>query len=382
MRILALNWRDIRSPEAGGSEIHLHAILKRLAAWGHSVTLICAQFVCEPGPEREIVDGVRTIRVGKWWNAHWTVPAAAKRLLEEESFDVVIDDVNKIPFFAPRFTKTPVVAIFHHLLGNSVFLETNPVFAAAIRLYESQVGRVYRNTRSVAVSRSTAEDLVREGIPRDNLVVAPPGLDREVHRADLVEKASHPLIVVVSRLKRYKRVDVAIRAFAEIRSDLPDAELVVIGDGDQRRDLEALARTLRLPARFLGQVSDEQKALWLNRARLVINPSSKEGWGMVAVEAMACGTPVVASDIPGHRDSVPEGVGIRVPYGDVGRTAAAATRLLRSDGHYEHLRQEGLLWSQRQSWEGLARGFEGLLAEEARGAAAGIPLTNSIVTKA
>ena len=71
--------------------------------------------------------------------------------------------------------------------------------------------------------------------------------------------------------------------------------------------------------------------------------------GLKFVEAMACGTPVVASDIPGHRDSVPEGVGIRVPYGDVRATAAAATRLLQSDGHYEHPRQEGLLWSQRQS---------------------------------
>ena len=155
MRILVLNWRDIRSPQAGGSEVHLHEVFRRLAARGHEITLLCSRFAGrKKGAREETVDGIRTIRVGAWWNAHIAIPWAAKRIMRRERFDVVVDDVNKIPFFAPRFSKVPVIAIFHHLLGETVFEETNRVFAHMIQRAENKVGEVYRGTPAVVVSPS------------------------------------------------------------------------------------------------------------------------------------------------------------------------------------------------------------------------------------
>lgn len=361
MRLLALNWRDIRSPEAGGAELHLHEILKRLVERGHQVTLVCAQFAHGKGARAEWVDGIRTLRVGRWWNAHITVPREARRLMRAEDFDLVLDDVNKIPFFAPRWSRVPVVGLFLHLLGRTLFLETNPITASWLWLMERRVGRVYRDVPKVAISNSTGEELCALGCRRESIAVIPPGLDHERYKPQGTPKAFPPRLVVVSRLKRYKRVDVAIRALALIRDDIPDATLTVMGTGDHRPRLERLARRLDLPVAFCGHVPEERKIQHLESATLALNPSVKEGWGLVGVEAMACGTPVVASDVPGHRDSVPEGAGTLVPYGDPGTMAREAVRLVRDVKLYDDFRRRGLQWARRHTWDDVADRFEQVL---------------------
>jgi glycosyltransferase involved in cell wall biosynthesis len=374
VKILALNWRDVRSPEAGGSETHLHEILRRLVLRGHQATLICSQFAKAKGTPREAVDGIDTIRVGAWWNAHVSVPRAAIRLMREQRFDVLLDDVNKIPFCAPSFSPIPTVALFLHLLGNTVFLETNPVFAAAIRLYEGRIGRVYRRTPSIAISRSTRDDLVHAGVDPTLIQVIEPGIDRDMYRAGTEPRALEPLVVLVSRLKRYKRVDVAIRAIARVSQALPAARLVVIGDGDQRANLDALSRDLAAPVTFLGRVSEDEKVAWLNRAHVVVSPSMKEGWGLSGIEALSCETPVVASDVHGHRDSVPEGAGILVPLSDVEATATALLDLLLDGRKRSAFGERGRAWAARFDWDRVADRFESVLS-----AAAGIALTREVV---
>jgi glycosyltransferase involved in cell wall biosynthesis len=360
VKILVLNWRDVRSPEAGGSEIHLHEILRRLVLRGHEATLVCSQFVRARGPRQEVVDGIETIRVGAWWNAHLTVPRAAIDFMRRERFDVLLDDVNKIPFFAPSFSDVPVVALFHHLLGNTVFLETNPLFAAAVSLYERRIGPAYRRTPAIAVSRSTESDLHRLGL-RD-VTVIPPGQDTGLYQSGQAPRSRDPLVVVVSRLKRYKRVDVAIRAMPQVLAAVPGARLVVIGDGGEEDRLKALAKSIDAPVTFLGRVSDAEKVRYLASAQVVVNPSMKEGWGMVGVEALACGTPVVASDVHGHRDSIPEGAGVLVPYGDVRATAAAVIDLLRDEKKRRAFGARGITWASRFSWDRVTDRFESAFA--------------------
>ncbi len=367
MRILALNWRDVRSPVAGGSEVHLQEILNRLVGRGHEATLICSQFPGAKGSPEDLIDGVQILRVGTWWNAHLTVPRAARALLDRVPFDVVLDDVNKVPFFAPTFSRVPVLALFLHLLGRSVFRETNPLFASLIYLYERRIGRHYRHVPVVAISRSTEAELIRGGLSREMIEVSEPGLDTAFYRPGVSPRDRAPLVLVVSRLKNYKRVDVAIRAFAEIRTCVPAATLAVIGTGDARPALEALDRRLGTHTQFLGAVSDLEKVVWLNRASLVINPSMKEGWGLVGLEAMACGTPVVASDVPGHRDSVVEGAGVLVPYGDGLATARAAIEILTDPARTDAMRERAVGWARRFSWDRTADAFEDALRRAAAG---------------
>lgn len=373
MKLLALNWRDIRSPEAGSAEVHLHEILRRLRARGHEVTLLCSHFARGKSSWAEIMDGIRILRTGSWWNAHLSIPRAARRLLEAEPFDLVLDDVNKIPFFAPSWSTVPVVALFLHLLGDTVFLETNPIAATAIRLIEKRIGRIYRGTPAVAISRSTAEELEAAGLDRKSITIVPPGLDHGLYGPERRIKATQPTLLVVSRLKAYKRVDVAIRALEQFRSVVPDAELLVAGDGNERRRLEALAQRLGQQVGFLGSITQAEKASLMSRAHLTFNPSMKEGWGLVAVESMACGTPVIASDVPGHRDSVPEGGGILVPCGDPVAMAEAGLRLLLNAEDYGRARHRGSRWASKFSWDQAAEVFERVLCEVARKPRIGLP---------
>ena len=133
-KLLAVNWRDIRDPDAGGAEVHLHEILKRMVVKGHEVTWFSCRF---PGSlETETYDGIRVIRAGNWFSANYTMPFAVRSHLSRFPQDLVIDDINKVPFFLPAFTPARVLAVVPHLFGTTVFRETNPVFASYVWLWE------------------------------------------------------------------------------------------------------------------------------------------------------------------------------------------------------------------------------------------------------
>ena len=160
-QILAINWQDIRNPAGGGAEVHFHEIFKRVAATGAAVTLLCSGFA--GAPEHEVIDGIEIVRRGSrnWFN--WAVPAAYQALRRKRRFDVVIDDLNKIPFFTPWYVQEPILAVLHHFFGKSIYLETNWLAASYVYYAERMVPRVYRRVPFAAVSQSTADELARLG---------------------------------------------------------------------------------------------------------------------------------------------------------------------------------------------------------------------------
>src|SRR5262249_54247153 len=126
-----------------------------------------------------------------------------------------------------------------------------------------------------------------------------PGVDADRYTPDpSVERASDPTFLYVGRLKRYKQVDVAIRALSRVREHYPRARLQVAGSGDDRPRLERVAAQAGLAdaVEFLGFVAEQQKLELYRRAWAVVLPSLKEGWGITNVEAAACGTPAIAAD--------------------------------------------------------------------------------------
>ena len=148
--ILLVNWRDIKNPEAGGAEVHLHEISKRFAARGHDVTILASAF--RGSMPEEMVDGVRIVRCGGKFDFNYRVPGAIKSLLRRHRIDIVVDDLNKIPFFTPLYVRKPILALAHHLFAKTIFLETILPFALYVYLGEALIPAVYRNTRFVVVS--------------------------------------------------------------------------------------------------------------------------------------------------------------------------------------------------------------------------------------
>lgn len=307
-----------------------------------------------PGGAAEAeIDGIRIVRAGDWWNANHALPAAYRRRLAGERFDAVIEDINKLPFLAPRWTNAPVLAVVPHLFGTTVFAETAWPQGLYVLAHEALIPLVYRDVPFLAISESTRDDLVARGIPAEHVSVVHCGLDHARFRPT-APKAARPTVAFVGRLRKYKGVDVLLDAFARVRRDVPDAELDVIGDGPYRATLEARARQLGLGAevRFHGFVPAERKVALLSAAHVSACPSPKEGWGLTVVESNACGTAVVASRSPGLVDSVRDGeTGLLVPHGDAGALAGALVSVLRDDALRARLESGALAWAATFTWD-------------------------------
>jgi glycosyltransferase involved in cell wall biosynthesis len=369
LHIVLLDYRDVTHPLAGGAEAYLNEIFQRVAARGHRVTLIAGRYRGARAEDR--IGHLQVLRTGN--EAAFNIVGArmALRVAQRQPVDVFVENICKIPYFLPAFTTTPVLPIVLHLFGRTVFHEVNPAFAAYVWLHERLIPRVYRGLRFVAISESTAQDLARRGLRTSRTDVVSPGLDLTRYRVDAaVGKSAEPLVVYLGMLKRYKGLDVVIRALAHARRAVPGARLVLLGKGNDRARLEALARSLGLAecVTFAGWVSDEEKIQWLRRAHAVVYPSRKEGWGIPTMEAAACGTPTLASDTDGLRDAVRDGVtGFLIPHTDVDAWARRLIAILTDAALCARMGTAARQWAQGFGWDTQAELMRVIVEEVAAG---------------
>lgn len=365
MRILVINWQDRTNPQAGGAEVHVHELFGRLAARGHAVTLLCSGH--RGAPAEDALDGMRIHRAGRRYTFALAARPRFARVLRDARADVVVEVLNKIPLGVPSWSRIPTVALVHHLFGDTAFREASWPVAWLTVQRERTIPRAYRGVPFQALSESTRDDLVRRGIAAGAVTVIVPGIDTAFFAPDPGARSPTPLLAYVGRLKRYKGVDLILRAFA--RLDLPGAELAIAGTGDWRGELEGLTASLALSGRvrFLGYVSEEDKRALMRRAWAMALTSPKEGWGITNVEAAACGTPAVASDSPGLRESVRDGeTGLLVPHGDVGALAAAFGRVLRDPALVASLGERGRRFAETLTWDRAADLTEAHLEDAVR----------------
>jgi len=360
VNILLVNWQDLENPHAGGAEIHLFELFGRLAEWGHRVRLVCSGW--PGGAPRSTVRGIEVERHGGRHGFALRGRGAVRRTLAAGSWDVVVEDINKLPLYLAGLTQLPFVVIVPHLFGTTAFEEASWPVASLVVLAERRIPSAYRRAWFHAISESTRDDLVARGVPRERIEVIHPGIDLTWFMPDpSLDRTETPSFLYVGRLRRYKGVEVALRALALARRTRADLRLDIAGSGDDRGRLEGVARDLGLcdAVRFHGFVGEEAKRRMLRTTWANIFPSPKEGWGITVTEAAACGTPSIASDSPGLRDSVEAGVsGLLVPHGDA---ASLAGRMLELASHPERVRSLGAAARQaaeRWSWDDAARATE------------------------
>jgi glycosyltransferase involved in cell wall biosynthesis len=132
---------------------------------------------------------------------------------------------------------------------------------------------------------------------------------------------------------------------------------VIVGEGDDRQRLEGVARELQITdaVEFTGFVPEHRQVEYMQKAWFAVSTSAKEGWGMTTTEANACGTPVIASNVPGLRDAVRDGeTGILTPYGDHEALARAMVKLAEDQEFRERLSGEAVRYAAGFTWDAAA----------------------------
>jgi glycosyltransferase involved in cell wall biosynthesis len=362
-RILVLNERDLHHPRAGGAEVHCFEIFRRLVAAGDRVTLLASHFAGAP-PE-ETVEGVRVLRLGSPIAYYARVPRVYRRLRHEAPFDVVVEDLNKFPFFARTWVRDPLVVFAHHLFGRTAFRQVALPIAVAVYLAERLVPIVYRGVPVIAVSASTRDELVRGGLRPADVHVIPNGLDHRRYRPGPGPLAAVPTVLALGRVEPYKRTEVLVDAVAA----LPGVRLVVAGTGTGLPAVRARVARHGIGDRVevRGFVDEDEKIRLLQTAHVLASASEKEGWGLTVVEAAACGTPVVARDAPGLRDAVQDGeTGVLVGTDDPGAFARALGRILDDPTLRARLGAAAVRMARAFDWDEVAARVSTVL-EAARG---------------
>lgn len=367
LRILVFNWRDTKHIWAGGAELYVHELAKRWVRDGNSVTVFCGND--GRNPRNEIVEGVQIVRRGGFYTVYlW---AAIYYVLKfRRNYDVIVDSENGVPFFSPLFSTKPVILLAHHV-NQQIFLDHLPFPRAQIaRFVEAKIMPfIYRNQALITVSESSKNELIKAGIAKPELVqIINPGIEQPQTG---FKKTKHPSLIYFGRLKTYKNIDIAIRAFAKVLKKIPDAKLYIAGEGDSMESLHKLVAEMKLQKSviFFGKVSEEEKIKLLSESWVALQPSQVEGWGITVLEANACGTPVIASNVNGLRDSIVDGkTGILTPVRNINSLSKTMYKVLTRPKYREYLTANAREWSRKFSWDTCAIQFHNyLLAETRRG---------------
>ncbi len=355
-------------PAAGGAEKHLHRIFSLIAQAGHQVVLFTTSF--KGAREREVVDGIQVVRKGGDLMFQLNCARSLKKLDREFNFDVVVEDLNKLPLFCHLFLKKPVLVQMHHLWRGSIFHEAIFPVAFGVWFFERIIPLFYRRQDFVVVSPSTKRELHEIGVAESRISVVYNGSDdcgATSEPGESVEGHSGiPYFLWLSRVHKYKGIWTALEAFAEFAEKHTDVRLVVAGDGPLLKKIPAWLRQKNLSDRvdLLGFVSRERKRELLAGATALLQTSFKEGWGLTVVEAAKLGTTTIASDVPGLRDSVRNGeTGLLFQAGDASACASEMDRLYCNDDLRTRLEEGARAYADEFRWETAAEQTLNLLQD-------------------
>lgn len=300
LSILALNWRCIHHPQAGGSEINLFEQARRWVLQGHNVTVFTARpdAPLSLAPEAYI-DGIRVIRRGNRVTVY--LHALAFLLLNAHRFDRILDVANGIPFFSTLVGHRRSTLLVHHVHAAQWFEEfPAPVAAIGWFIERRLMPLLYHRHRVITVSPTTRDALITIGFAPSQIDIVYNGVTQAS-----VAPAQPPVpayrILYVGRVKRYKRLHKLVEAVAALKPEFPAIRLDIVGDGDALPGLLALAQRLGVSDHVVvhGFVAEAQKQRLLAEATVFANPSMNEGWGLSVIEANAHGCPAVAYNVPG-----------------------------------------------------------------------------------
>ena len=359
MNILLLSWRLPSHPRSGGAEVLTQRIAEHLVEFGHNVCW-AGGGLTSPASD---VGGVRYAALGSQVKTLLSAPNFYRKLPYVP--DIVIEQINTLPFFAAAYVRAPILTWFNQLARAIWWYEAPFPLNALGYLAEPWYLRFYREADVVTISKSSAADLRRHRIGK-RISIIPMAADTPA-LSRLSDKSAGPIrLAFVGRIVASKRPTDAIRALALVRKHR-EAVLAVVGSGDRsavRRAFEVAKREgVENFVTFHGFIDAREKERILNESHLLVVPSAKEGWGMVVTEANRVGTPAIAYNVDGLKDAVSDGQTGWLCEPTSAALAQAVLLAMSDWRSYERVRQQAWNTAKPLSWETTARALERVLEE-------------------
>lgn len=358
MNILIFSWRGPGHPNAGGAEIVTHEHAKGWKKNGHRITLFTSYY--KGAKREEIVDGINIIRSGSQsFGVHWK--AFIWYLFgSHPKFDLIIDQFHGIPFFTPLYVREKKIGFIHEVTKEVWRLNPWPKPFNLIpytvgTLFEPLVFNVlYKNIPFMTVSNSTKKDLEDWGIEGKNIFIVRSGVSNKLPKVTK-GKEKKTTITYLGAITKDKGIEDALKVFFLLKQKNNDFQFWVIGKSDEGYlsylNIQVKKLGINDNIKFWGYVSEGKKNILLARSYLLINPSIREGWGLVVIEAARMGTPAVGYDVAGLRDSIiDEKSGILTKKNTPDEMAENVLSLVGDQTRYIRMCRNAKKWSNKFSW--------------------------------
>lgn len=354
MKILILNWRSLHDPLSGGAEVSLFEQAKYWKMQKADVTWFSSTYT-HALPEEQM-DGITFIHKGSPYSVH----LYAFWYFINGSFgkpDVVIDCFHGIPFFTPLYAKsTKVVALINEVAGKVWF--ENALFPTSFIGFclEKLSFLFYKKTHFITGSQSGKDDVIKQGIPAENITIVPHGVTVLSVR-DTVKKETGPTILFLGRLSSDKGIKDALIAFRYLHKTIPGVTLWIAGKEEKEGQLQQQIDNILMHEEnakshitYYGFVSDEKKFALYRKAWVLMHPSHKEGWGLTVIEAASQGTPTVGYNVEGLRDSIIDEKTGLLSDPNPRSLAERITDLLNDKDQYRKIAMQAEQYAKEFSW--------------------------------
>lgn len=354
MKILWFTWKDRKNPLAGGAEVVNEELAKRLVADGNEVILLVAGF--EGYEKEEVIDGYKVIRLGNRYTVYFEVFKYYRENLVGWA-DLVIDEMNTIPFFAKFYVKEKRIMFIHQLCREIWFYQMLFPFSLIGYLIEPIYLWLLSSEKVITVSESTKKDLMRYGFKEDNISIISEGIDIEPI-SDLKDAIKSEKLTVLSfgAVRPMKRTLEIVKAFEKAKLLIPELKLIVAGSNDSKYGQEVIdcinKSDHRKDIEYMGIIGKEEKIELMRKSHVICVTSIKEGWGLIVTEANSQGTPAIVYNVDGLRDSVrDEETGIVCKENSPDCLSDNIVQLLQDQAKYGRLRYKAWKWSLEVSFK-------------------------------
>ena len=365
MSILWLTWKDIHHPAAGGAELVAHELCLRLLRDGHRVTMLTSSY---PGAVAEEISGrLHIIRVGGNRYTHPVQALAYYMRNLRGQYDYLIEEVNGgAPYFSVPFAKRERAIMLYHQLArvNWLYEIKRPFSYLGYYCLVPLATRLASLARTpvITVSESTRQALTHHGFDQERIYLISEGIDvTPVAELGSIRKFARPTLLSFGAMRAMKRTLDHIRAFEKAKRTIPDLQLKIAGNAGTPYGRRVLARIERSPhhdsIEYMGPVSKSEKIRLLQRSHLILQTAIEEGWGLTVTEAASQGTPAVAYDVAGLRDSVRHGETGLITAALPDALAGGINTLLTQKDLYEKMRQKAWQWSKQITFDQSYRDF-------------------------